>query len=51
MIGLNSFKVRLDVDPMISYYVEEIMKTIMKNFNGKFDRYDKIMTLELLLGK
>ena len=46
MIELNSFKARLDVDTMVSYYIEEIMKTIMKSFNGKFDRYNKIMTLE-----
>ena len=49
MIGLNSFKAKLDVDAIIEYYVEEIMKTIMKNFNGKFDRYNKIMILELSL--
>ena len=49
MIELNSFKARLDVDTMVSYYIEEIMKTIMKSFNGKFDRYNKIMTLELSL--
>lgn len=49
MIGLNRFNVKLDINSMTSYYIEEIMKMIMKNFNGQFDKYHKIMTLELSL--
>lgn len=49
MIGLNSFNVKLDINQMTSYYIKEIMNSIMKNFDGQFDKYPKIMNLELSL--